>query len=67
LGKTALRLILISDSYSDTSEEEERRAKKERREKDVVMEISLDVVMEKTSLEEKTSLSTQVGPTDPAA
>jgi hypothetical protein len=41
--------------------------KKERREKDVVMEIPLDVVMEKTSLEEKTSLSTQVGPPDPTA
>ena len=30
------------------------------------MEIPLDVVKEKTSLEEKTSLSTQVGPPDPA-
>ncbi len=29
------------------------------------MEISLDVVMEKNSLEEKTSLSTQVGPPGP--
>jgi hypothetical protein len=36
-----------------SSEEEERREKKERREKDVVMEILLDVVMEKNSLEEK--------------
>jgi hypothetical protein len=34
---------------------------KERRAKDVVLEILLDVVMEKNSLEEKTSLSTQVG------
>jgi hypothetical protein len=41
--------------------------KKERREKDVVMEIPLDVVMEKTSLEEKTSLSTQVGPPGPVS
>jgi hypothetical protein len=31
------------------------------------MEILLDVVMEKNSLEEKTSLSTQVGTPDPAA
>jgi hypothetical protein len=31
------------------------------------MEIPLDIVMEKTSLEEKTSLSTQVGAPDPAA
>ena len=30
------------------------------------MEILLDVVMEKNSLEEKTSLSTQVGAPDPA-
>jgi hypothetical protein len=41
-------------------EEKERRVKEERRVKDVVMEILLDVVMEKNSLEEKTSLSTQV-------
>ena len=41
--------------------------KEERREKDVVMEIPLDVVMEKTLLEEKTSLSTQVGAPGPAA
>jgi hypothetical protein len=47
------------------SEEKENRVKKERREKDVVMEIPLDVVMEKTSLEEKTSLSTQFGPPVP--
>jgi hypothetical protein len=33
----------------------------------VVMEIPLDVVMEKTLLEEKTSLSTQVGAPGPAA
>jgi hypothetical protein len=33
--------------------------------KDVVMEILLDVVMEKNSLEEKTSLSTQVGVPEP--
>ena len=32
-----------------------------------VMEITLDVVMEENSLEEKTSLSTQVGAPDPAA
>ena len=31
------------------------------------MEIPLDVVMEKTLLEKKTSLSTQVGAPDPAA
>jgi hypothetical protein len=37
------------------------RVKEERRAKDVVMELLLDVVMEKNSLEEKTSLSTQVG------
>jgi hypothetical protein len=36
-------------------------------EKDVVMEKTLDFVMEKTSLEEKTSLSTQVGAPGPAA
>jgi hypothetical protein len=34
-------------------EEKERRVKEERRVKDVVMEILLDVVMEKNSLEEK--------------
>ena len=49
------------------SEERDWRAKKERREKDVVMEIPLDVVMEKTLLEEKSSLSTQVGAPGPAA
>ena len=49
------------------SDEKERRAKKERREKDVVKEIPLDVVMEKTLLEEKTSLSIQVGAPGPAA
>jgi hypothetical protein len=46
------------------------KSKKERRAKDVVirvMEILLDVVMEKNSLEEKTSLSTQVGAPGPAA
>ena len=48
-------------------EEKERRAKEERRAKDVVMEILLDVVMEKNSFEEKTSLSTQVGAPGPAA
>ncbi len=46
-------------------EEKERRVKEERRAKDVVMEILLDVVMEKNSLEEKTSLSTQVGTPGP--
>ncbi len=40
---------------------------KERRAKDVVMEILLDVVMEKNSSGEKTSLSTQVGAPGPAA
>jgi hypothetical protein len=48
-------------------EEKERRVKEERRAKDVVMEILLDVVMEKNSFEEKTSLSTQVGALGPAA
>jgi hypothetical protein len=48
-------------------EEKERRAKWERRAKDVVLEILLDVVMEKNSLEEKTSLSTQVGAPCPTA
>jgi hypothetical protein len=46
------------------------KSKKERRAKDVVirvMEILLDDVMEKNSLEEKTSLSTQVGAPGPAA
>jgi hypothetical protein len=42
--------------YWGEIEEKERRA--ERRAKDVVMEILLDVEMEKKSLEEKTSLST---------
>ncbi len=37
------------------------------REKDVVMEKTLDVIMEKISLEEKTSLSTQIGAPGPAA
>ncbi len=46
---------------------EERRAKKERRAKDVVMEILLDVVMEKNSLEKRTSLSTHVGTPGPAS
>jgi hypothetical protein len=50
-----------------SSEEKERRKKKERRAKDVVIEILLDVVMEKHSLEEKTSLSTKVGAPGPAA
>jgi hypothetical protein len=40
-------------------EEKERRVKEERRVKDVVMEILFDVVMEKNSLEEKTSLCRQ--------
>ncbi len=35
------------------------------REKDVVIEKTLDVIMEKNSLEEKTSLSTQVGVSGP--
>jgi hypothetical protein len=48
-------------------EEKERRVKEKRRTKDVVMDILLDVVMEKNSLEEKTSLSTQVGTPDPSA
>jgi hypothetical protein len=47
--------------FQRRSEEKERRVKKERRAKDVVMGILLDVVMEKNLLEEKTSLSTQVG------
>jgi hypothetical protein len=36
------------------------------REKDVVMEKTLDAIMEKNSLEEKTSLSTHVGAPCPA-
>ena len=58
-GKTFLRI-------EGEIEEKERRAKEERRAKDVVLEILLDVVMEKNSLEDKTSLSTHVcapGPT----
>ncbi len=64
LRKTAFKLIFIGDSYSDTSVCP-RRVKEERKVKDVVMKIPLDVVIEKNSLEEKTSLSTQVGEPGP--
>jgi hypothetical protein len=68
LRKTEFKLKFIGDSYSDTSVcPPRRRVKEERRAKDVVMEILLDVVMEKNSLEEKTSLSTHVGVPGPAA
>jgi hypothetical protein len=61
LRKTAFKLIFIGVLKGEI-EEKERRVKEERRAKDVVMEILLDVVvMEKNSLEEKTSLSTRVG------
>ena len=62
-----MRFSFFSKNLSRVLEEKERREQKERRVNDVVMEILLDVVMEKNSLEEKTSLSTQVGAPGPAA
>jgi hypothetical protein len=63
-----VRFSFFSKNLSGVLEEKERREKKERRAKDVVIEILLsDVVMEKHSLEEKTSLSTQVGAPGPEA
>ena len=62
-----MRISFFSKNLSRVFEEKERREKKKRRAKDVVIEILLDVVMEKHSLEEKTFLSTQVGAPGPAA
>jgi hypothetical protein len=51
-GEPPLRFFFSKNLFG-SSEEKERREKKERRAKDVVIEILLDVVMEKNSLEEK--------------
>ena len=64
-GEPPLEIFFFFEKPSSSGGE--GKEKKKRRAKDVVIEILLDVVMEKHSLEEKTSLSTQVGAPGPEA